>query len=341
MRSWTIWIPRSSASACTGRHEGSCDGAESFTADSCGKSGRESAYSGFEWNQKSGNQRKVWVFRPSSLNFTNYACFTTKPAEYTWALKLWVIFAYLRLETPSRPGVIPNQAFTGLPNRRCLQTHTQIEFKCIWTPMMQSGWFLMMIHSWLLKVTRWNHVGHAFVLCSNAIGFALREPWSQQWGPHWWKGIDHGISWNSPFFFSLGDNPRMSKCGRCSDFFEGNETSHLKGVYRQQHSFVAVGHCHWSSSETTKNFVPSREYVPNSTATMLALQAASFVWPRNFVLDLWGGVCDTTLWLSCEVSNFEASFSLLVPVKLQIIKDIAAEQWRRGLAAWSDFWTCF
>ena len=35
----------------------------------------------------------------------------------------------------------------------------------------------------------------------------------------------------SPFFFSLGDNPRMSKkCGRCSEISEGNETSHLKGV---------------------------------------------------------------------------------------------------------------
>lgn len=150
--------------------------------------------------------------------------------------------------------------------------------------------FNFLIHS-LLK-------GDTMEPCWSRICRLLKRPWS--W-PLPGCGSSHGAtneaptggqrkestmestmeSLYSPFFFSLGDNPRMSKkCGmhgRCSEISEGNETSHLKGVYRQQHLFVAVGHCHWSSSETTNNFVPLREYVPNLTATMLALQAASFV----------------------------------------------------------------
>ena len=268
------------------------------------------------------------------------------------------------LETPSWPlktGVIPNQAFTGLPNRRCLQSHTQIEFVYLDSLRLCNPDDKMMIqlterwHDGTMLVT---HLSFAQTpsdprnirLINSSSTMELAPPWiwfaramePPMRPPLVDKERNLMESLYSPFFFSLGDNPRMSKkCGRCSEISESNETSHLKGVYRQQHSFVAVGHCHWSSSETTNNFVPSREYVPNLTATMLALQAASFVRPRNFVLDLWGGGCNTTLWLSCEVSNFEASFSLVAPAKLQSIKDIAAEQWRRGLAAWIDFWTCF
>ena len=267
------------------------------------------------------------------------------------------------LETPSWPlktGVIPNQAFTGLPNRRCLQTHTQIEFVYLDSLRLcnPDDKMIQLTESWHDGTMLVTHLSKRLkrhqILATFASsiphrpwswplpGFGLREPWSHQWGPHWWT--KKGISWN--LFIHLFSSPlgTIQECQRSvEDVLKFLKAMKLL-ISRVSTTALVCGSWTlplvklWDRKQLP---VPSREYVPNLTATMLALQAASFVWPRNFVLDLWGGGCNTTLWLSCEVSNFEASFGLVAPAKLQSIKDIAAEQWRRGLAAWIDFWTCF
>ena len=104
-------------------------------------------------------------------------------------------------------------------------------------------------------MTRWNHVGHAFVVCSNAIR-------SSQHSPHQFlidygvgpspdlvcashgatneaptggqRKESHGISLFTFFLLPWGQSKNAKEVwkmiGRCSEISEGNETSHLKGV---------------------------------------------------------------------------------------------------------------